>query len=305
MSTLSDDQLKSILEAALYAAGQPLTLERLQSLFAEHEQPGRERIRQALDVLTEDMNERPVTLHVVGTGYRVQVRAQYAEWVSRLWEEKPARLSRAVMETLALIAYRQPVTRGEIEEIRGVAVSTNIVRTLLDREWIRVVGHRDVPGKPALYGTTREFLDHFDLASLDKLPTLAELRDIETLNAELDLQVPGEEPPKVPEQAERPADAGLGEADQVMKDDEQQGSGAQAMGGEDEQGPGAQALDEEDEQDPEALTMQKGHGQAPDNLPVSQNPAQGSSVVRFPAADLDEVSAATTSDSDDPERQDS
>ena len=279
MSTLSDDQLKSILEAALHAAGQPLTMERLQGLFTELEQPGRERIRQALDALTEDMNERPVTLHMVGTGYRVQVRARYAEWVSRLWEEKPARLSRAVMETLALIAYRQPVTRGEIEEIRGVAVSTNIVRTLLDREWVRVVGHRDVPGKPALYGTTREFLDHFDLASLDKLPTLAELRDIETLNAELDLQVPGDESLEVPDQDERPADAGHGEADHVVEDDDQQDSDAQAMA--------------------------EGDEQVPDDFPVSQDPAQGSRLVHCAAADVDGGSAETDSDGADAERQDS
>jgi segregation and condensation protein B len=126
----------------------------------------------------------------VASGWRIQVRKECAPWVSRLWEEKPGRYSRALMETLALIAYRQPITRGEIEEIRGVSVSTNIIRTLLEREWVRVVGHRDVPGKPALYGTTREFLDYFGLRSLDDLPTLAELRDMDELDPELALPEP-------------------------------------------------------------------------------------------------------------------
>jgi segregation and condensation protein B len=179
--------LKNIIEAALFAAGGPLSVERLEGLFAIHEQPGRAAIHEALEALREEWSVRGVELCEVGSGYRFQVKSEVAPWVSRLWEERPSRYSRALLETLALIAYRQPITRAEIEEIRGVSVSTSIVKTLQEREWIRVVGHRDVPGRPAMYATTRQFLDYFGLASLDELPTLAELRDIDTINAELEL----------------------------------------------------------------------------------------------------------------------
>ncbi|MCB1874668.1 MAG: SMC-Scp complex subunit ScpB [Chromatiales bacterium] len=200
MSELSDEFLKGILEAALLAAGRPLSLERMvEDLFEEHERPSKIRLRQMLDSLAEDYRDRAFALREVGSGYRIQVRSDYARWISRLWEEKPGRYSRALMETLALIAYRQPITRGEIEEVRGVAVSTQIIKTLQEREWVRVIGHRDVPGKPALYATTRQFLDYFDLTSLDELPTLAEIRDIESINAELDLGDPNGEMP-VPKQ---------------------------------------------------------------------------------------------------------
>jgi len=179
------DNLKNIVEAALLAAGRPLSLDAMLSLFLDEEQPDRAVLKEALDALVADYAERGIEIREVGTGWRIQVRARYSPWVSRLWEEKPPRYSRALMETLALIAYRQPITRGEIEEIRGVTVSTNIVKTLLEREWVRVVGHRDVPGKPSLYATTRAFLDYFGLKSLDELPTLAEIKDLESLNAEL------------------------------------------------------------------------------------------------------------------------
>jgi len=184
------DNLKQILEAALLAAGRPLSFDELQGLFAEVEQPDRKALREALDELAGDYQGRGIEVREIGSGWRIQVRADCAPWVSRLWEERPGRYSRALMETLALIAYRQPITRGEIEDVRGVSVSSQIIKTLLEREWVRVVGHRDVPGRPALYGTTREFLDHFNLKSLDDLPTLAEIRDLDSINRELDLGAP-------------------------------------------------------------------------------------------------------------------
>ena len=187
------DNLKQIVEAALLASGRALSLDALQGLFDEKERPDRKALRAVLEELAEEYEGRGIEVAQVASGWRIQVRKACAPWVSRLWEEKPGRYSRALMETLALIAYRQPITRGEIEEIRGVSVSTHIVRTLLEREWVRVVGHRDVPGKPALYATTREFLDYFGLRSLDDLPTLAEIRDLDTINEELNLPEPGGE----------------------------------------------------------------------------------------------------------------
>ena len=184
MST-SDNRIRNIVEAALLAAGRPLSVDRLLSLFLDAEQPERQVIRATLDQLAAEYEGRGIEVKEVASGWRIQVSSECAPWVSRLWEEKPPRYSRALMETLALIAYRQPITRGEIEDIRGVAVSTNIVKTLLEREWVRVVGHRDVPGKPALYATTREFLDYFGLGSLEDLPTLGEIKDLESLNQEL------------------------------------------------------------------------------------------------------------------------
>lgn len=174
------------------AAGQPLNIDRILALFEESDRPERKSIREAIEKIQADYADRGIKLNEVASGYRIQVRPAYGEWVSRLWQERPPRYSRALMETMALIAYRQPVTRGEIEEIRGVSVSTNIIRTLLERGWARVVGHRDVPGKPEMFGTTREFLDYFDLKSLDELPTLGEIQDFDNLNVELDLQAPGE-----------------------------------------------------------------------------------------------------------------
>lgn len=182
--------LKMILEAALLAAGGPLTLDTLLGLFAEEERPTRDEVLAALSSLERDYQERGIELVEVAGGHRIQVRREAAPWVGRLWEEKPARYSRALLETLALIAYRQPITRGEIEDIRGVAVSTNIVKTLTEREWVRIVGHRDVPGRPALYATTRKFLDYFGLRSLNDLPTLAEIRDPEFLGDDLPLDDP-------------------------------------------------------------------------------------------------------------------
>lgn len=180
------DLLKRIIEAALLAAPQPLTLAQLTDLFGEGEAPPADDLRRALHALQEDSAARGVELIEVASGFRYQVRADVYPHIARLWAEKPPRYSRALLETLALIAYRQPITRGEIEAIRGVAVNSQIVRTLEEREWIRVVGHRDVPGKPALFGTTRAFLDYFNLKSLDQLPPLAALQELPDLEPELD-----------------------------------------------------------------------------------------------------------------------
>ncbi len=185
---IQGEQLKQILEAALLAIGQPLSHAQLGALFNDEERPPAGEISRALEQLSNDCAGRGVELKKVASGYRLQVKQGLNEWVSRLWKERPQKYSRALLETMALIAYRQPITRGEIEAVRGVSVSTNIVRTLQEREWIRVVGHRDVPGKPALFGTTKTFLDSFDLQNLDDLPTLAEIRDMENLEPELQLE---------------------------------------------------------------------------------------------------------------------
>lgn len=180
--------LKSILEAVLLAAGEPLSLTTLATVFSAEESPSDTEISKALEALGDDYAERGLELKEVASGFRIQVREDANPWVARLWEERPQRYSRALLETLALIAYRQPITRGDIEEVRGVSVRTNIIRTLQEREWIRVVGHRDVPGKPALFGTTKVFLDYFNLASLDDLPSLAEIKDMESIEPELELE---------------------------------------------------------------------------------------------------------------------
>jgi segregation and condensation protein B len=186
--------LAQIVEAALLAAGGPLTADEILALFAPEERPERQAVLEAVAALGQSYAGRGIELVEVAGGYRVQVRREIAPWVGRLWEEKPARYSRALLETLALIAYRQPITRGEIEDIRGVAVSTHIIKTLTEREWVRIVGHRDVPGRPALFATTRKFLDYFGLRSLNDLPTLAELRDPEFLGGDLELEEPDQPP---------------------------------------------------------------------------------------------------------------
>jgi segregation and condensation protein B len=179
------DTIRNVVECALLAAGEPVSTERLLMLFDDGDGVDRGVLRDAIARLHADYETRGLELKEVASGWRVQVREQLAPWVSRLWEARPPKYSRALLETLALIAYQQPVTRGDIEQVRGVSVSSNIIKTLLDRDWIHIVGHRDVPGKPALYGTTRGFLDYFDLRSLDKLPPLAELRDLSKINEEL------------------------------------------------------------------------------------------------------------------------
>ncbi|WP_455234158.1 SMC-Scp complex subunit ScpB [Thiogranum longum] len=205
---MNDQNIKQIVEAVLLAAGKPLSLDNILAVFGEDEKPERDEIRQVIAALQEDYAQRGIELVQVASGYRVQVIQEMEPWVSRLTEEKPARYSRALLETLALVAYRQPITRGEIEDIRGVSVSSSIMKTLQDREWVRIVGHRDVPGRPAMYGTTKQFLDYFNLKGLDDLPTLMELRDIDTINAELDFDLEGES-------AESPASAPHTEADET------------------------------------------------------------------------------------------
>ena len=176
---IDDKQLKSIIEAALFAADRPLTLDHLLALFIETEQPTRNIIRGVINQLREDCAERGVELVEVASGYRFQVKPDLTPWIKRLWTTRPPRHSRALLETLAIIAYRQPITRGEIESIRGISVNTEIIKKLIDYNWIRVLGHRDTPGHPALYGTTRDFLDHFNLKNLSELPTLMELREMD------------------------------------------------------------------------------------------------------------------------------
>ena len=179
--------LKQIVEGAILAADQPLNIDQMISLF-EKDQPSRANVREVLKEIEQECEGRGFELKQVASGYRFQVRQDFGEWVGRLWEERPPRYSRALLETLALIAYKQPITRGDIEEIRGVAVSTNIMRSLLEREWVRVVGHRDVPGRPAIYATTRIFLDYFNLGSLEELPTLSDIKDLDKVNEELNLE---------------------------------------------------------------------------------------------------------------------
>jgi segregation and condensation protein B len=202
---MEQEKLKNIIEAILLSAEKPLKVNQIEILFAgDNDAPTRDEIRKVLAELQEDYKTRGFDLIQVASGYRIQVKQDYSQWVGRLWEEKPARYSRALLETIALIAYRQPITRGEIEEVRGVSVSSNIIKTLMEREWIKVLGHKDVPGKPALYGTSKEFLDYFNLKSLDELPTLAEIKDLDQIHQELDLDGSN---------AEAANEANVGEAD--------------------------------------------------------------------------------------------
>src|SRR5277367_2453161 len=189
---MNHQYVKNVVEAAMLAAGRPLSIEELVSVFDERDGSNADEVRAALAALSAEYETRGLELLEVASGYRIQIRAAVAQPVSRLWQERPAKYSRAMLETLALVAYRQPITRGEIEQIRGVAVNPGIIKTLLERGWIRVVGHRDVPGRPELLGTTREFLDYFNLKKLDDLPTLAQLKELEDLRVQLSL--PGADP---------------------------------------------------------------------------------------------------------------
>jgi segregation and condensation protein B len=250
-------KLKQILEAALFASDEPLGMERLVKLFAHGEldsEEGRAQIRATLDELAADAEGRGYELQRVASGWRYQVRQEFSEWVSRLWEEKPPRYSRALLETLALIAYKQPVTRGDIEDLRGVAVSQNIMRTLLERNWIRVVGEREVPGRPSLYGTTKAFLDYFNLKSLDQLPPLPEIRSlIETMVIE--------EP--VPEAGARQPESG-GEDEQGDRD-VAEASADTSAGASDETELPADAVDAEAEADSgEVVTAAADDAEHPD-----------------------------------------
>src|SRR5271165_678745 len=212
-NSMNDQYVRNVIEAALLAAGRPLAADELVTLFDERDGSNAAEVQAAIEVLRTEYETRGLELVEVASGYRIQIRAAVAQPVSRLWQERPAKYSRALLETLALVAYRQPITRGEIEQIRGVAVNPNIIKTLLERSWIRVVGHRDVPGRPELLGTTREFLDYFSLKKLDDLPTLAQLKELEDLRVQLTL--PGADRPVLTEaetalegaaDLERPAD---------------------------------------------------------------------------------------------------
>src|ERR1700687_1203341 len=189
---MNDQYVKNVIEAAWLAAGRRLAMDELVRLFDERDGSNAEEVRSAIAALIAEYETRGLELVEVASGYRIQIRPGVAQRVSRLWQERPAKYSRALLETLALVAYRQPITRGEIEQIRGVAVNPNIIKTLLERSWIRVVRHRDVPGKPELLGTTRDFLDYFSLQKLDDLPTLAQLKELEDLRMQLSL--PGADP---------------------------------------------------------------------------------------------------------------
>ncbi|MGR6872821.1 SMC-Scp complex subunit ScpB [Pseudomonas sp. HK3] len=190
---ISDALLEQIIEGAMLASGQTLSVDRIQALFDEGFEPEKARIQTTLDRIGEKCENKGYELKKVATGYRFQVKQDLGKWVSRLWEEKPQRYSRALLETLSIIAYRQPVTRGEIEDVRGVAVSSHITKTLVEREWIQVVGHRDVPGRPAMFATTKMFLDYFNLESLDQLPTLEQIQEIADANHALELEDKTEE----------------------------------------------------------------------------------------------------------------
>ncbi|HIO91622.1 MAG TPA: SMC-Scp complex subunit ScpB [Leucothrix mucor] len=187
---MESSKLEKIIDAILLSADKPLSVEKLALYFDTDELVNRQDIRESLDSLKNNNTSRGFELKKVASGYRYQTREAYKKWVSKHWDERPPRYSRALLETLALIVYRQPTTRAEIEDIRGVAVSSNIIKTLLEREWVRVVGHKEVPGRPAMYGTTRQFLDYFNLDSLDKMPSLGDIQDIDKLYPELELKLP-------------------------------------------------------------------------------------------------------------------
>jgi segregation and condensation protein B len=214
---MNDQYVRNVIEAALLAAGRPLAADELVGLFDERDGSAADEVRSAIAVLRSDYETRGIELVEVASGYRIQIRPAVAQPVARLWQERPTKYSRALLETLALVAYRQPITRGEIEQIRGVTVNPNIIKTLLERSWIRVIGHRDVPGRPELLGTTRDFLDYFGLQKLDDLPTLAQLKELEDLRVQLSL--PGAEP--AVESAEpAAAEAGSSEDSAAADEDE-------------------------------------------------------------------------------------
>ena len=207
---MTDAYFKNVIEAALLAAGRPVPISELLQVFDEQSRPSAKEMRAVLELLAADYEGRGVTIKETANGYRFQVRTEFAHEVSRLWPDRPRKYSRALLETLALIAYRQPITRAEIEHVRGVSVNPEIVKTLMERNWVRVVGHRDVPGHPELLGTTAEFLDYFSLKSIDDLPPLAELKSLSDLNLQLPLPVNGEQPA-----TDAAADAGVVDSGEV------------------------------------------------------------------------------------------
>ena len=250
---MNESYLRNVIEAALLAAGRPVQTSELMQLFDEGARPSPEELRAAVEALAAEYGTRGIELKETASGVRIQVRRELAGEVSRLWPERPARYSRALLETLALIAYRQPITRGEIESVRGVAVNPNIIKTLLERNWVRVVGHRDVPGRPELLGTTREFLDYFGLRTLDELPPLAELKAIGDINLQLDLPpAPGEAAVTLAVEAAETAPALERQADSAA------GAHAGAEADDDGGEPAASGASDEDEdpEDGEALSAE-------------------------------------------------
>ena len=243
---MDDNEIKYFIESAWLAAGRPLKIEPLQNLFDHASMPEKSQLRQAISSLLDDYADRGMTITEVASGFRLQLKIEIADRLQKLWEERPPRYSRALFETLALIAYRQPMTRGEIEEIRGVAVSTNIVRSLLEREWIRVVGHRDVPGRPAMFATTKMFLDYFGLKKLDDLPPLADLSDWESLRVQLNLPAVDED--------EEPDPEGRVTDLPVLYPEDEEGDGADDV---------ADMLDREIEADDNTVEIEDDSGEEP------------------------------------------
>ncbi len=276
-------QLIPIVEGALLAAGETLSLNRIQALFDEHEVPSKGLLTEVLQHIQASCDGRGYCVVEVASGWRFQVREDYAPWVNRLWDEKPQKYSRALLETLALIAYRQPLTRGDIEEVRGVAVSSHIIKTLTEREWVKVVGHRDVPGRPALYATTRQFLDYFGLKSLDELPTLGELKDIDSLNESLDLQAQ--------EGGDAAPDTGAA-ADASTDDDGVAGAPPETTDELDTSDTAANAEDHVDDQEPES-SEESEPSEESDDLPVQPEHLQDDNT---PKPSLDEREMDPTED---------
>jgi segregation and condensation protein B len=247
---MEQQEIQHFVEAALLAAARPLGVDQLQGLFDGRSTPEKSEIREALDKLNKEYEKRGIEIAEVASGFRLQIKSSMADRLQKLWEDRPPRYSRALFETLALVAYRQPITRGEIEDIRGVAVSSNIVRTLLERDWIRVVGHRDVPGRPAMFGTTKSFLDYFGLKKLDDLPELADLSDWESLRIQLDLpdvDMNGGDPERPEEEFAVPvllpdiADS----ADNVMLDDDGEDAPAVVAASTDDEIPELEPVDDD------------------------------------------------------------
>tara|TARA_R110000868_G_scaffold27147_3_gene103602 strand:+ start:1149 stop:2033 length:885 start_codon:yes stop_codon:yes gene_type:complete len=259
MSLMTAEKMQSIIEAALMVAGHPLTVVALQNLFNEDERPSNADIKSAIASIREHYTDRGVELHEVASGYRLQAKTELSPWLAKLWNERPARYSRAFLETLAIIAYKQPITRAEIEEIRGVTVSTNIMKTLSEREWIRLIGFRDTPGKPALYGTTKTFLDNFNLATLTELPTLAEFKDMQTQDAELQVKLAIEESNVGPDNSEAIPE----ERDAVVSEDDAADQLQAVIENEDTETNNVIAINtEEKEEAPDASPVQAAHEEA-------------------------------------------
>ena len=295
-------EIKYFVEAAILAAGRPLSVDQLKALFDGRSAPDKSEIRKAIAELVEEYEPRGFTIAEVASGFRIQIKPAMADRLHKLWEERPPRYSRALFETLALVAYRQPITRGEIEEIRGVSVSSNIVRTLMERDWVRVVGHRDVPGRPAMFGTTRTFLDYFGLRKLDDLPPLADLADWESLRVQLNL-------PEVEGSGEVAVDAGTAGSANDADSGAGQGEDASAAAdvdavpvGDDASVEEAGATDEQVEpvaEDQEASAEDSVAEEAVAEDAGPDTPDDGDAQASEPVADESAKASAEASSSDD------